>query len=142
MALLKVIASGLRSLFGRKREERELDEELRGFVEMAAAEKMKDGMTRARALRAVRLERGSIEATKEEVRAAGWERMVETVCQDLHFGIRTLRKNFGFTVVAAGTLALAIGANTALFSVVKAVLLNSLPYREPERLVTLAEGRS
>jgi predicted permease len=142
MALFRVIASGLRSLFGRKREERELDEELRGFVEMAAAEKMKDGMTRARALRAVRLERGSIEAAKEEVRAAGAERIVETVCQDLHFGMRTLRKNFGFTLVAAGTLALAIGANTALFSVVKAVLLNSLPYREPERLVTLAEGRT
>ncbi|MGA8230495.1 MAG: ABC transporter permease, partial [Candidatus Acidiferrales bacterium] len=142
MALLRVIGSGLRSLFGSKHEERELDEELRGFVEMAAAEKMKDGMTRAGALRAVRLERGSIEATKQEVRAAGWECIVETVWQDLHFGLRTLRKNLGFTVVAAGTLALAIGANTALFSVVKAVLLNSLPYREPQRLATLAEGRA
>jgi predicted permease len=142
MALLRVIVSGLRSLFGSKHEERELDEELRGFVEMAAAEKMKDGMTRAGALRAVRLERGSIEATKQEVRAAGWECIVETVWQDLHFGLRTLRKYLGFTVVAAGTLALAIGANTALFSVVKAVLLNSLPYHEPQRLVTLAEGRA
>ena len=71
MSLLRVIASGLRSLFRRNRERQELEEELRGFLEMAAEEKMKQGMSRTEALRAVRLERGNLEVTKEFVRSAG-----------------------------------------------------------------------
>jgi hypothetical protein len=92
MSLLRSLSDGLRSLFRKERVEGELDEELRGFLEMAAEEKMKQGMSRKDALRAVRLERGSLEVSKEVVCTAGWESFVETLWQDLRFAARMLRK--------------------------------------------------
>src|SRR3977135_2884534 len=85
MSLLRSITGGLRSLFRKERVGRELDEELNSFLEMAAEEKVRQGMSRKDALRAVRLERGSLEVTKEVVRSAGWESFVETLWQDLRF---------------------------------------------------------
>src|SRR5260221_12108440 len=93
MSLLRNIASGLRSLFRREQLYQELDEELGAYLEMEAAEKMKQGMSRREALRAVRLERGSLEVTKEVVRSAGWESIFQTLLQDLRFGARMLRKS-------------------------------------------------
>jgi macrolide transport system ATP-binding/permease protein len=98
MSLLRAIKSGLRGLFRKERVERELDEELRGFLDMAAEEKIKHGMSRKDALRAVRLERGSLDVAKEEVRSAGWESYAETVGRDLHFALRQWTRNPGFAL--------------------------------------------
>jgi len=82
MSLVPSLSEGFRSLFRKERVEGELDEEVRAFLDLAAEEKMKQGMSRKDALRAVRLERGNLEGTKEEVRSARWESFVETCWQD------------------------------------------------------------
>ena len=127
MSMLRNITSGLRSLFRKEEVDRELDEELRAYQEMAAEEKMKQGMSRREAQRAVRLERGSIDVTKEIVRTGRWESFVETCWQDLRFAARILRKNPGLTLVAVLTAALGIAANVTVFSVIDGLFLGGTP---------------
>ena len=123
MSWLRNIASGLRSLFRKDQVDRELDEELGAYLEMEAAEKMKEGMSRKDAVRTVRLERGSLEITKEVVRSGGWESLVDTLWRDLLFAVRMLRRNPGSTAAVVIALALGIGLNTTVFSFVNALLL-------------------
>src|SRR5258706_4112405 len=137
MSVLRNIASGLRSLFRKEQASHELDEELNGFLEMAAEEKMKHGMTRKDALGAVRLERGSLAVTKEVVRSAGWESFVETLLWDTRHALRRLRMAPAFTSATVLTLALGIGATTSIFTLVHAVLLKSLPVANPAELYRL-----
>jgi predicted permease len=137
MSMLRKITIGLRSLFRKERVDQELNEEFSAYLEIAAEEKIKQGMSRKDALRAVRLERGSLEVTKEVVRSAGWESFVETCWQDLRFGLRMLRKSPGFTAVAILTLALGTGANTAIFTMTNGLMLHTLPVRDPGQLVEL-----
>ena|SRR5690348_3723828 len=141
MPLLRSIASGIRSLFQKKRAERELDEELRGFMDMAAEENMKQGRSEKDAHRAVRLERGSLEAAKEFVRSAGWESFLETSWQDLRYGLRMLRKKPGFASTVILTLGLGIGMNSAIFTVANGFLLREPPITDPHRvvMVTMAD---
>src|SRR6266849_1299555 len=134
MSLFRNFAAGLRSLFRKNQVDREFDEELGAYLEMEAAEKMRQGVSRKEALREVRLERGSLEGSKEVVRSGGWEFFVETCWQDLRHAFRTLRRSAGFTATGILTLALGIGANTAMFQLLDAVRLRSLPVSSPQSL--------
>src|SRR5207249_4673493 len=135
MSLLRNIASGLRSLLRKEQFDRELDEELRAYQEMAAEEKMKDGLSRQEALRAVRLERGSLEVSREIVRSGSWESVVDTLWGDFLFAFRLLRKNPGSTAAVVIALALGIGLNTTVFTFVNALLLRPpTGVKAPEQL--------
>ena len=142
MSLLRNIATGLRCLFRKDQVDRELDEELGAYLEMEAAEKMRLGVSREDALREVRLERGSLEVTKEIVRSGGWESFVETWWQDLRFAARMLRKSPGFTAVAVLTLALGIGANTAIFTLLDASLWRPLAVSDPKEIFHVMRASS
>ena len=141
MALLNRLAGGIRALFGKTRLERELDAELQQYLNASVEQKMASGMSRDTAMRTARAEMGSVEALKDRVRDVGWETTVESVWRDVRFGLRLLNGSPGFTVVTVITLALGIGANAAVFSVAHAVLFQSLPYPEPERLVAFVPAQ-
>lgn len=135
MILLRRITNGVRALFRRSRAEAELDAELRGFLDAAIEQKMRDGASREAATRAARIELGSSAAVKDRVRDVGWESILESVWQDVRYGVRTLRRSPGFAATAIGILALGVGANTAIFSLLNAVMLRTLPVHHPEQLV-------
>lgn len=128
----------LTSLLRRSRVEAQLDSELRDHVERQVADYVTSGMSEPEARRRARVELGGLEQTKELCRDARGTRWIEELAQDIRYAFRVQSKSPGFAVVTILTLALGIGANTAIFSVLHAVLLTGLPVKEPNRLVTLA----
>jgi putative ABC transport system permease protein len=138
MSLIQRLLSGSRALLRKDRDEDELDQELRAFVEADVDRHLRSGMSREDALRAARARIGSLEAVKDYTRDVGWESRVESLWQDSRYALRGLRRAPGFAAVAVLTLALGIGANSAIFSVVNGLLLRSLPVTAPERLAMVS----
>jgi len=138
MTVLRKIMDGWRGLFSKEEAEREMDEELREYLESATREKVRAGMSREQAQRAARVEFGGVENVKEEIRAVSWETFVEGLWRDLRFGCRLLASSPMFAAAAILSLALGIGANTAIFELINAVRLRTLPVNNPQEIVRIA----
>ena len=127
--------SVFQSLFQKGQLDRDLDEELRSYLDLLIQEKVRAGMDPGEAVRRARLEVHGVDQVKEAVRDRRAGAGLDTLVQDVRYAMRTLRKNAGLTAVAAFILAIGIGANTALFSTVHSVLMRGVPFPEPDRLV-------
>ena len=137
MVSLERFMGGLKGLIRSRRVEQELDEELQAYLDSSVEARVRAGMTPEDARRAARVELGSIEAVKDYTRGVGWEATVEQAWRDLRYGARTLRRSPAFAAVVVVTLTLGIGANTAIFSAVNAIMLRTLPVAHPEELISL-----
>ena len=137
MKLWSRIRSTFHNLFRKQQVESQLDDELRSYADMVTDEKIAAGIPAREARRTALAELGGLEKVRQTVRegrsGAGWERLG----QDVRYAIRQLRRNPGFTLTVVLTLSLSIGANTAIFSIVNALMLKNLPYSHPERMGTI-----
>jgi predicted permease len=137
MKLVTRITGAVRGLVQKKRDEQDLDDELREYLNAAIERHMAAGLNREDATRAARVELGSFDSVKEQVRRVGWESFVEAFAKDVAHGIHVLWRNKTFTAVAVLSLALGIGANTAIFQLINAVRLRTLPVSNPQELAAV-----
>ena len=135
MATFKNLISGIQALFRKEQRSQEMSEELLAFEQASTQEKIRNGLNPQEAQRAARIEMGSIETVKEKVRSATWESTAESLWYDIRFSLRMMAKSPGFTAVAILSLALGIGANTAIFTLINNLMLKSLPVTDPQDLV-------
>ena len=133
------LARGLRALTHRSATDREITDEVEHYLAQAAAEHERRGVPRREAVRLARLELGNVTTTREQVRGYGWENAVESALADLRYGLRRLRASPGFTAITALTLALGVGATTAIASAVSVILFEPLPYPQPGRIAAIEE---
>jgi predicted permease len=134
--------SWLQRLFARRRMERDLNKELQFHFETQVAEKMRSGIAEMEARRLTRLQFGGMEQVKEDCRESRGTLWVESIVQDVRYGLRQLRKSPGFTSIAIVSLTLGIGANTAIFTLVNAIMLRPLPVQNPRELLLFGDGSS
>jgi predicted permease len=142
MRWLANMTAGVKSLFQRRRLEHELDEELESFLAASVENKLKSGLPANAARQAALIEMGSRNAVKHQVWSSRWESTLDSIIADLRISFRTLLKSPGYTAVALISLALGIGANTAIFTLINQVLLRNLPVRDPQQLVSFANSES
>jgi predicted permease len=137
VSLWRQLVRGSRVLGNRRAADQDIADEVSHYLEEAVAAFVARGLSLDEALRAARMEMGNATAVREQVRGYGWENMIDTFFADLRYAARRLRGNLGFTAVGVLTLALGIGASTAIFSVIDGVLLKPLPYPQSEQIVSL-----
>ncbi len=141
MRNFRVFLQRLAALFNRERRDRELDEELESNLQMQIEDNLQRGMSPDEARYAALRKFGNVTLVKEETRELWSFVWLEQLWQDLRFGLCQLRRNPGFTAVAVLTLALGIGANTAIFTIVNAVMLRNLPVKNPSQIgIVLRRG--
>ena len=138
MSVWRQVTRGIRVLGNRRAADQEIAEEVNHYLEESTAMFAARGLTPDEARRAARMEIGNETAVREQIREYGWENTIDTWFADLRYAARRLGGKPGFTTASIFTLALGIGATTAIFSVIDGVLVKPLPYQRPERLVALS----
>ena len=139
MSFWRQVTRGLRVLTDRAAADQKVSDEVEHYLDEATAAGIARGLPPEEARRAARLELGNATAVREQVRNSGWEMAIETALADLRYAARRLRRSPGFTLVCALTLALGIGASTAIFSVVNPILFQSLPYPQAGRVTMISD---